>query len=505
MLENDGAFEDRCKDNDELPCDQQSVILVQIQLIATSMAVFSPLLGIFGDRYGPLALMYFVSFCGSLGIALAIVASSTSTEQLYYVSFSFTGLMFVGTIILMVQTGMVFPDNVHRRRVITLLNVLFDAGTITYLLLYQLSDSTGASFIQVMGGYLGIGFVCFGGSIFFWITIVKQQGLAKPDPCVAATATATATAIRSKSTTKSILSLTNNLLAVHDRNLDQSIHLEQSQSHGDASAGSSAMPENTLTREGGETTSSPKNNLIDQGKSRDTNRGLIDSSCSGDVIPEHSSYSLISQREPWQQLRSKQFLLVVIFFCIHVSKNNWVMATARHFLRSLGDDQKGNFYTSLFTGLSSASIVGLPFMDVLVTKYGYYGALQTINILALVHCIIQVSSTNLNVQVLGFVFYSFYRCFTFAVSYSFLPTFLSGTTVGRGCGLMSFYSAIFSLVNMGLSTWSINGLDSNFFIPNLLFLFVIVPVLFITRLIGTCIRQEERKRKEVQKARGPKL
>jgi hypothetical protein len=111
--------------------------------------------------------------------------------------------------------------------------------------------------------------------------------------------------------------------------------------------------------------------------------------------------------------------------------------------------------------------------------------------LALLHGIIQLSSDNLNVQILGFVVFSFYRCFTFATVFSFLPIFLGGAAIGRGAGTICFWSALFGLINIGLASWLVNGLEEDFFVVNLLYTVFVLPVVWVTFKIGICIKWEE--------------
>ena len=84
------------------------------------------------------------------------------------------------------------------------------------------------------------------------------------------------------------------------------------------------------------------------------------------------------------------------------------LTTARDFLANLGDDDTGNKYLTIYTLLTPASILGLPFLGYVLTHYGYHAGLQTVNFLALAQGIIRRSSDNLNVQVLGFIFASFF-------------------------------------------------------------------------------------------------
>jgi hypothetical protein len=138
-----------------------------------------------------------------------------------------------------------------------------------------------------------------------------------------------------------------------------------------------------------------------------------------------------------------------------------VLTTAQDSLASLGDEEEGNKYLTIFTILSVSSIVGLPFIDNILGKYGYHMGFQSINMLALLHGIIRLSSDNLNVQILGFVVFSFYRCFIFATVFSFLPIFLGGAAIGRGACMLNFWSALFSLVNIGLATWLVHELEAS--------------------------------------------
>ena len=95
-----------------------------------------------------------------------------------------------------------------------------------------------------------------------------------------------------------------------------------------------------------------------------------------------------------------------------------MLTSAEAFLDYLGDDN--NHYITIFTGLMSASIIGFPIVDYVLGQYGYNAGLQTINVLAIAHGIIQISSAassnqNLNIQIVGFVIFSFFRCFLFYI------------------------------------------------------------------------------------------
>jgi len=67
----------------------------------------------------------------------------------------------------------------------------------------------------------------------------------------------------------------------------------------------------------------------------------------------------------------------------------------------------------------------------IIKRFGFAGGFHTVNALALAYNVVRVASDNLNVQILGFVFFSFYRCFLFGVSLSFPPTILASNMNGK--------------------------------------------------------------------------
>ena len=167
------------------------------------------------------------------------------------------------------------------------------------------------------------------------------------------------------------------------------------------------------------------------------------------------------------------------------------MATSRGWLGSLGDDEYDNKYLLIFTGLSAVSIVGLPFLDPLIGRCGWHAAFQTVNLLSLAHGTVQLSSDNLNVQILGFCIFSFYRCFHFSVTFSYLPVFLGGTAVGRGAGSLNFFSSFFSLTIIGLVYLAVETFNENYFVTNLIMTLCIVPCIVIAWWMGVGMKKEE--------------
>jgi MFS family permease len=126
-----------------------------------------------------------------------------------------------------------------------------------------------------------------------------------------------------------------------------------------------------------------------------------------------------------------------------------------------------------------ASVLGLPFVDVAIKRFGWHTGFQVINVLAVAHGIIQVASDNLNVQVLGFVIFSFYRCFLFTVTFSFLPVFMGSDVLGKAAGLLIFFAGFGTLINIPLANVAIDVFNGNFFWSNLFYTILIIPFIYV--------------------------
>lgn len=146
--------------------------------------------------------------------------------------------------------------------------------------------------------------------------------------------------------------------------------------------------------------------------------------------------------------------------------------------------------------LAPASLLALPVADAVMTRYGIYGGFQTVNLLALAYNLIRVSSDNLNVQVLGFAFFSFYRCFLFGVSLSFLPTLLASNVVGKANGLLYMIAGITSVMNIPFAKLAVEKLYGEFLIPNMIYTALVVPCIAAAWGIGQMVERENRAKKK---------
>jgi hypothetical protein len=294
MLEDADAFSFKCDDDEELPCDDQILSLLNVQLIASLMPFGSPILGYISDCYGALRLMQILATAGCLGIALIMLASATNVDQLYYPAYSLIGIMFVATSIIIVQTGLVFRG-VAQRRVISLLNGLVDAGSITYLLLYIIAEATDASLFAIATGYLGFAFICFGGALYFWAAIVRK----KEESVTAFDETEFDASADGEASTA---------IEKVDEKGGQHTRREQG-----------VLADTKSSCKGKEEEQDATVSITEKKKEKETSSEREDDP---DTAASHESgvYIMVAQREPLDQLKSQQFILLTMFFVFHCNR-----------------------------------------------------------------------------------------------------------------------------------------------------------------------------------------
>ena len=413
LLEENGSF--RCDDGEDSGCSSQTNKLINVGLTAYLSVIASPLLGEITDRYGGRTAAVTMScfMCAGLGV---VVIAINGVDWLFYVGFCLVALGSSLGGLLIVRIASYF---VNQSRVVVLLNALFDAGAIVYLLLWYINKKLNDINV-LMAVYFAVSVIVYGVALFFWSFATPETAFAM-----------------------------------------------------DSSPDDQSVPTDI------ETTRPNTPNEETKTSQRETRQNHT---------PKQTR--LVKDRSTVQQLRSRGYCLIVAFWSIHFCNNAFTLTTARDFLAYLGDDDVNNKYLTIFTLLTPASVCGVPFVDRCIRKYGFAVAFQAINVLALTFSVIKVSSTNLNVQVLGFVVFSFFRCFFFGITFSFLPTFLSPTTLGKAIGIMYSLGAILSFINILLANLAVKRFEGDFFVPNLVYTVLVLPCIILAWDIGRFIKTQ---------------
>ena len=447
MLEDHGSFASLCSEDEPYPCPDQTATLLNVQFVGQLTLISSPLLGASVDKFGPNVMILAMFLFGAFGLALMAAATYFRIDPILFPAFICLGMMANIGGLFTVQTGLTYPQGRARNRAISGLNALFDAGAITYLLLYQIERNSALDLPAITLVYLGLFVLIVGIAAVCWRFV--RRLITKEDDV------------------------------------------------GNDAEDGGARPNSNESASDAQEQEAPGNNTDDDIFISD------DDTCTAKVDNLRKSYVMIADRPPMKQFLSSSYIFLAIFFAFHQSRNIWVLTTTRDFLAYLGDDETGNRYLKIFTLLTPASVLGLPFVDIILQRYGYGVGLGVVNLLAIIQGVIQVSSANLNVQIIGFVFYSFYRCFLFSVSFSCLPAFMSGEVVGKSYGFLILGGGLLGLINIPLSNVAVQQLEGNFFVPNLFYLLSCLPCFYCCYAIAKGFRRE--KKEELARLRQSKM
>lgn len=437
-------------------CVSQSTTIININFIAVTTNTVTPFIGQAIDALGAPFVAYCMSIVAWMGTLLLTLAAQYEMDGVYYVAFCLLGLATFTGSLLSVQVGLYF-NGMTQVRIIMFLNALFDAGSVTYLLLWGIQSYFDFSFVTVTRVYFGLAIVVYGGASYFWKTAVPEESKDDDDDWQ-----------EEKREEASLLTLDQQEL-LNQNTVGESLRAFQM-----SQMDKEMLTDAFMSLRGG----------IQEGTGHVPLEALYGSIRHEEVSATGDEYIPVSQRSPRDQLLSTPFLCLTLFFAISMTSCNWSLATAADYLAAMGDD---GTYLAIFTLMQPASILSLPIVDATVNNLGFGAAFQAVNILNFVYIFIKLTLMNLNVQIVHFVLVAVVRCYLYAVTFSFLPSLLSSDAVGKGTGFLYMIGGLTSFVNIPLSHWA--G-QVGFGPPNLLYLSVVVPCVAFVRVVQKIIEKE---------------
>ena len=495
-------------------CPSQTAALVRIPLIGQATTIISPVLGWLVDRYGAPTGFVFLVVTYWLGWILVTITSAATThhpriDPLLYVAFVLVSLATWMGGLLTVQTGLYFTG-ITRGRVIFALNALFDAGSVTYLALWAIDDAWSVGLTAVAAGFLVLSVVILGSGLFFWSVAVPDQEEEREvenqndqdddddnDNDDGDNDDNHSVAVRNDENEENVHphpeAVNGTGMARDESNQVELGSVVRRREERNLKSANGCQTSHTSTdtmarRLSEQLTTSPR---PDTGTSSGDLAISTESDLYGSDSLQVQNYTIVAERNKRQQLLSAPFLFMCVFFGIHSASSQWNMATQRDFLAYLGDNTDGNQYLSIFTLIMPMSILAMPFGDAIVQRFGYVAALHTINVLAVGYTLIKLLSTNLKVQVAGFVIFAFFRSFLYGISFGFFPTFLAGKVTGLAVGISFLIMGVFGLVGIPLASLAVERFHGNFFIPNCVYAGGLVPAILATLGIGRSMKLEK--------------
>jgi hypothetical protein len=130
-------------------------------------------------------------------------------------------------------------------------------------------------------------------------------------------------------------------------------------------------------------------------------------------------------------------------------------------------------------------------VDYMIHNYGYHVSLQCVNVLGIGYMLVRLCSTDLNVQIIGFVLFAIFRCFLYSTFQGLIPIIFSTDLVGFVTGILIGVPGITAFLNIPLAKYTIQYADGNFFVANLLYTLLIIPCILAAYGVGRTIREEE--------------
>jgi hypothetical protein len=406
--------------------------------------MFSPVLGYTVDKIGApnfAAAQAVIALFGMLLVAIGMTVDDA--EVLVYLGFPMLSICTWMGSLLIIQLGFYFVGHAQAR-IIFVLNTLFDSGALTYLLLWVVQEQADIATNAVWVGYTVFAGVVYAITVALWRIAVQEEE------------------------------------RVEEKDLEIP---------GNAFPREKEILANSSSKVAVET----EHNSDDEKEKKKENkdRPELEDVVEVEGKEETPDYVLVADRSTKEQLTSGPFMLLCVFFGLQVASNQWNFATQRDFLAHLGDDDKDNRYLTIFTLMTPVSFLGVPLIDYCILHYGWATSMQVINALAVAYTTIKLVSDDLNVQIVGFIIFSFFRSFLFGVSFSFLPTLVAGPMIGVAAGVMASVPGAISFISIPMAALAVETFDGDFFWPNLVYALLTIPCIAAISVLGTYLKKEE--------------
>ena len=477
MLEDAGVFADKCTEEEQAAgeiCSEQAGAIISVQLYGIVSLVFAPVVGHFVDHYGPLAMYSVMTISLWIAAALILMAVELPVFELIFPGFVLYAIVTSMASVMIIPTGLLYEDPQVTSRIIILLNSAFNAGAVTFMLVWGLGELIDASFTTLFIGCFVFVVVLYLVNWYLWIVVLRDS---QPERCKDTTNTsARMESIQEDEESDDKPSGTNNnnnsttVMETVDRQAmmrDGSVKNLPSRSNKDARTKATDL----IVECRGE---SPKNNNDNE----------------DDMGQKSADYVIVADRSPLQQLTSLPFLLIFTVFATGNATCNWYLTTTREFLSYLGDDELNNRYLGIFALMAPFSVVTVPLTDMLISRLGFSLTFQVVHVLVAIQFGIRILSDDLNVQIVSFVIFTISRNIFYGVSFSWLPTILSPAVVGKASGVLVLGFGLFSFVNVPLASLAVS--QESFLIPDILHTAMIVPSAIMAWMIGRVIRRENK-------------
>ena len=433
-----GTFEGQCNPTEERPCDAQSSRLNLVFVIGSALTLASSLLlnGWVMDLYGVKVASFVGLACLFVAYGtMAAAADGSAPDDAYFPGFIFLGLGQTGQLHPLYSISYLFPG--YESLIIGIINGFADSAVVVFLLFRQLYEA-GISLTAIFTGYmLGPLLLATLAAAFVWpwrplseadtpvyeadktqppsSELVEKEGEPAPQQTPGAKATPSPA---------------------------QAWGGSSSEEHADdsASCASSTHPPPTLADEETATTVPPP--------------------AAGPAFDPQYPYASASFM---QQLCSPLYLGLAVYKVISLTKFSWYLSMIGTYLDELG--QQDGAYVTILGAVLPIGVVLVLVVGSIIDRAGMEVAMAA-NFAASLGVSIITLIPNLQVQVVGFVVFAFFRAGLFTILSAILGKEFTFLTFGRLIGVLSVVAGLLGLLNQPLFDYTLQQLGGNFAMAN---------------------------------------
>ena len=205
------------------------------------------------------------------------------------------------------------------------------------------------------------------------------------------------------------------------------------------------------------------------------------SSSKAEFVPVH-------QRDFIGQIKSFEFLFVMLFASMQMLKANTYLGGVVGLLDSYGDKEVGHYYSKVFSFVLPAGIVCVPFIDKSINSLGLVGSLTLTTLIGLAFSGLAIIP-DLNWQIGTFAAFTIFRAFLYAVMSTFNAQIFGLETLGRITGVVFTSSSV-----MGLLQYPLIDITNSYFHGDykylLFFLCILTAPTLVLIAVFRCHRNE---------------
>lgn len=199
----------------------------------------------------------------------------------------------------------------------------------------------------------------------------------------------------------------------------------------------------------------------------------------------------LSERAIGAQLCSAEFAFILLFSCIFFTRASLYLGLLGEFLASSRFSQYSSdtqsFYLNMLSAVVPLGALFAPVIDPMIKRLGFLWYAQWIAVVALVYSLFMFWG-RLEAQLVGCIFFTYFRANVFAYPGIYNLTVFGGRTVGTIQGLMFTLSAPFNYLSSPALAWTaqVNSFDP----LNYVLIAAIAPVVLLV-FVMMCTTKED--------------